>query len=153
MSGASDLVYQSSDAGDSLSLLQSRRSHPNPPIHCQHLLISITECTGITHISEDSSEIAFLLVENYQLTAPVGLRVGWEFLKHNTQHEYHIPFHHTSGHEQELGEESRSADKMTRTRKSVKRCDAPPCVCWHSGHTRSTFACCRSPLPRPRITW
>lgn len=31
-------------------------------------------CTGITHISEDSSEIAFLLVENYQLTASVGPR-------------------------------------------------------------------------------
>ncbi|KAI7197795.1 hypothetical protein KC363_g105 [Hortaea werneckii] len=26
-------------------------------------------CKGFTHISEDSSEIAFLLVENYQLTA------------------------------------------------------------------------------------
>ncbi|KAK4634122.1 hypothetical protein CLAFUW4_01195 [Fulvia fulva] len=57
-----------------------------------------TECTGITHISEDSSEIAFLLVENYQQTvssainqppdaatdflqALVGLRIGKEFLK------------------------------------------------------------------------
>ncbi|TKA51951.1 hypothetical protein B0A55_12789, partial [Friedmanniomyces simplex] len=37
-------------------------------------------CTGITHISEDSSEIAFLLVENYQLTALVGVRFGEEFL-------------------------------------------------------------------------
>jgi hypothetical protein len=43
-------------------------------------LSSSSECTGITRISEDSSEIAFLLVENYQLTAPVGLRIGREFL-------------------------------------------------------------------------
>jgi len=28
------------------------------------------------HTSEDSSEVAFLLVENYQLTALVGLRIG-----------------------------------------------------------------------------
>ncbi len=42
----------------------------------------ICRCKGSTHISEDSSEIAFLLVENYQLTAPVGLRIGREFLEH-----------------------------------------------------------------------
>ena len=32
-------------------------------------------------ISEDSSEIRFLLVENYQLTASVGLRIGRESLE------------------------------------------------------------------------
>ena len=31
-------------------------------------------------VSEDSSETTFLLVENYQLTASVGLRIGREFL-------------------------------------------------------------------------
>ena len=36
----------------------------------------ITECTGITYINEDSSEITFLLVENYQLTALFGPRIG-----------------------------------------------------------------------------
>jgi hypothetical protein len=37
---------------------------------------------GITSSSEDSSELWFLLVENYNyLTAPVGLRFSWEFLK------------------------------------------------------------------------
>jgi hypothetical protein len=40
-----------------------------------------SKCTGITSSSEDSSELWFLLVENYNyLTAPVGLRFGWEFL-------------------------------------------------------------------------
>ena len=38
------------------------------------LFDAASECKGITHISEDSSEIAFLLVENYQLTASVGPR-------------------------------------------------------------------------------
>ena len=42
---------------------------------------SSTLCTGITHSSEDSSELAFLLVENYTLTTPAGLRVGREFLE------------------------------------------------------------------------
>lgn len=37
---------------------------------------------GITSSSEDSSELWFLLVENYNyLTAPVGLRIGWESLE------------------------------------------------------------------------
>lgn len=40
----------------------------------------VSKCTGFTYISEDSSEITFLLVENYQLTALVGLRIGKEFL-------------------------------------------------------------------------
>lgn len=43
-------------------------------------LFSLSQCKGITRISEDSSEIVFLLVENYQLTARVGLRIGTEFL-------------------------------------------------------------------------
>lgn len=39
---------------------------------------------GITSSSEDSSELWFLLVENYNyLTAPVGLRIGWESLEKN----------------------------------------------------------------------
>ena len=44
------------------------------------LLLPPSQCTGSTLISEDSSEIAFLLVENYQLTASVGLRIGREYL-------------------------------------------------------------------------
>lgn len=35
---------------------------------------------GFTHNSEDSSEFAFLLVENYYMTALYGLRIVWEFL-------------------------------------------------------------------------
>lgn len=35
---------------------------------------------GLTRINEDSSEIAFLLVENYTMTTPYGLRIVWEFL-------------------------------------------------------------------------
>lgn len=52
-------------------------------------------CRGITCISEDSSEIMFLLVENYNLTAPLRMRFAlsaegifgltvllfWHFLK------------------------------------------------------------------------
>lgn len=38
--------------------------HPGP------LLKSSSLCSGITHISEDSSEIVYLLVENFNLTAP-----------------------------------------------------------------------------------
>ena len=52
---------------------------------------SPSQCTGFTYISEDSSEITFLLVENYQLTALVGLRIGKEFL--DTIHHVVIPFH------------------------------------------------------------
>ena len=44
------------------------------------LLFSSFECTGFKYTSEDSSEVTFLLVENYQLTTPVGLRIGREFL-------------------------------------------------------------------------
>ena len=29
-----------------------------------------------------------MLVENYQLTAPVGLRIGWESLEHNSRYVY-----------------------------------------------------------------
>ena len=47
----------------------------------------LNRCTGFTYINEDSSEITFLLVENYQLTASVGLRIGWESLE-NTKHTY-----------------------------------------------------------------
>jgi hypothetical protein len=46
----------------------------------------LCRCTGFTYISEDSSEITFLLVENYQLTALVGLRIGKEFFEHNKHH-------------------------------------------------------------------
>ena len=42
------------------------------------------ECTGFKYTSEDSSEVTFLLVENYQLTTPVGLRIGREFLNKTT---------------------------------------------------------------------
>ena len=44
------------------------------------LLFSLSQCKGSTLTSEDSSEVAFLLVENYQLTASVGLRIGREYL-------------------------------------------------------------------------
>ena len=39
---------------------------------------------GFTHISEDSSEIAFLLVENYFKTAPSSLRTARESLEHTS---------------------------------------------------------------------
>lgn len=51
-------------------------------------LFSPSLCRGITCISEDSSEIMFLLVENYNLTAPwrfgLVLRASGEFLDHST---------------------------------------------------------------------
>lgn len=47
---------------------------------------------GFTHNSEDSSEFAFLLVENYTMTAPAGLRPGRESLEtHISSNE--DPFH------------------------------------------------------------
>ena len=42
----------------------------------------LTLIQGFTYISEDSSEITFLLVENYYLTTPIGPRPGREFLAH-----------------------------------------------------------------------
>jgi hypothetical protein len=44
------------------------------------LLFSSSECKGDKHTSEDSSEVAFLLVENYFLTTPSRLRLAREFL-------------------------------------------------------------------------
>ena len=62
--------------------------------HLQHFdlsfLPSLSQCTGFTRNNEDPSEFVFLLVENYQLTAPVGLRIGWEFLKPSTRYETHL---------------------------------------------------------------
>ncbi|KAL2178976.1 uncharacterized protein P884DRAFT_111042 [Thermothelomyces heterothallicus CBS 202.75] len=46
-----------------------------------------SECRGFTCISEDSSEITFLLVENYNLTAPSWLRPAGEFLEHHSRQE------------------------------------------------------------------
>ena len=46
-----------------------------------HSLPSLSKCKGFTRISEDSSEIAFLLVENYFMTTRYGLRFVSEFLK------------------------------------------------------------------------
>ena len=43
-------------------------------------LFSPSKCKGFTRISEDSSEIAFLLVENYTKTARIGPWIGAEFL-------------------------------------------------------------------------
>jgi len=54
---------------------------PTPPqIYLWFSFSFPSECRGFTCISEDSSEITFLLVENYNLTAPVGFRPGREFL-------------------------------------------------------------------------
>jgi len=47
-------------------------------------LFAPSECKGITRIREDSSEIVFLLVENYQLTAFVGFGRRGIFGKHMT---------------------------------------------------------------------
>ena len=63
----------------------------NIPFRSKDLLNPVSQCKGFTYISEDSSEITFLLVENYQLTAPIGLRIGREFL--DTIHHVVIPFH------------------------------------------------------------
>lgn len=69
-------------------------------------LFSLSQCTGVTSISEDSSEISFLLVENYNyLTASVGLRIGWEFLINY----YHILFIMTGALSPVSGEERLSA--------------------------------------------
>ncbi len=46
-------------------------------------LPSPSKCKGFTRISEDSSEIAFLLVENYFMTTRYGLRFVSEFLKNS----------------------------------------------------------------------
>lgn len=55
------------------------KSRPSP---VPFLLLILVQ--GHTRVSEDSSETVFLLVENYNyLTAPVGLRIGWEFLENN----------------------------------------------------------------------
>jgi hypothetical protein len=51
-------------------------------------LFSSFECTGFKYTSEDSSEVTFLLVENYQLTTPVGLRIGREFLDKNLNEDF-----------------------------------------------------------------
>lgn len=58
--------------------MYTRNSNPLP------LLLSFllqSQCTGFTLASEISIEAAFLLVENYQLTAPVGPRIGRESLE------------------------------------------------------------------------
>ena len=47
------------------------------------LFLSPSGCKGSKRISEDSSEIAFLLVENYSMTALSGLRIRKEFLEPN----------------------------------------------------------------------
>lgn len=54
---------------------------PQGPTFVLFFFSSPSECRGFTCISEDSSEITFLLVENYNLTAPVGSRPGREFLE------------------------------------------------------------------------
>jgi len=48
-----------------------------PSILATSFLLFPSECRGFTCISEDSSEITFLLVENYNLTAPSWLMAGW----------------------------------------------------------------------------
>lgn len=58
---------------------------------CQPIrLHSSSKCKGFTRISEDSSEIAFLLVENYTMTAHSGLRIGMEFLKNMILQTFHL---------------------------------------------------------------
>ena len=52
-----------------------------PTLSPSLLLLSSSKCSGSAHISEDSSEIALLLVETYQLTTSHGLRIVWEFLE------------------------------------------------------------------------
>ena len=73
---------------------------PSPDHELLHSANRCSECTGSTHISEDSSEIAFLLVENYQLTASVGLRIGREYLENLKE-----PFHQTLAAGLDTGEE------------------------------------------------
>jgi hypothetical protein len=46
-------------------------------------------CKGFMRDSEDSSESALLLIENYySLTASTGLRIGWEFLYKNRRDSF-----------------------------------------------------------------
>lgn len=65
------------------------------------LLFSPSKCKGFTRISEDSSEIAFLLVENYTMTAHFGLRIGMEFLKNLVQ-TFHLMSSFMEGCEEEI---------------------------------------------------
>jgi hypothetical protein len=59
---------------------------------------SPSECRGFTRISEDSSEIAFLLVENYTLTAPSWFRLAREFLERSALQRFSVFLHlHRSG--------------------------------------------------------
>jgi len=54
-----------------------------PPEFSSSSFFSPSRCRGFTCISEDSSEITFLLVENYNLTAPSWPRPAGEFLEPN----------------------------------------------------------------------
>lgn len=49
-------------------------------LHLALFFAKPSQCTGINCSSEERSELSFLLVENYQLTASVGLTVDREFL-------------------------------------------------------------------------
>ena len=56
-------------------------------------MLTLSQCKGFTRISEDSSEIVFLLVENYQLTAPFGAsRMG--IFGTQQQHSCYYSFFH-----------------------------------------------------------
>ena len=70
----------------------------NNPSTLRPPLSSLSECMGYTRGSEDSSELVFLLVENYNMTASHGFRIVWEFLNHeaisSTTEEKNPFFHH-----------------------------------------------------------
>jgi hypothetical protein len=67
-----------------LVLARSIRGHRSSQIFSSSFLSSPSKCRGYTRDREDSSESVFLLIENYNsLTAPTGLRIGWEFLYTN----------------------------------------------------------------------
>jgi len=55
-------------------------------------MLTLSQCKGFTRISEDSSEIVFLLVENYQLTAPFGASRMGIFGTQQQQHSCHYSF-------------------------------------------------------------
>lgn len=96
-----------------ISVKSQNLSHPLPgrgsnvynDLSSRTLLLSPSKCKGFTRISEDSSEIAFLLVENYTMTAHFGLRIGMEFLKTLVQ-TFHLMPSFMEGCEEEFNSPS-----------------------------------------------
>lgn len=74
-------ISKAEHASKSPPQLPGHRAGLYKPLKPPTLFSSPSQCKGFTRISEDSSEIAFLLVENYTKTAHFGPSgIGMEFL-------------------------------------------------------------------------